>query len=166
VQNLFPILCTTTPEEGPTARNIFNFIAAAVGTVWLALTPYLMLGPAALYLPALHMTPMPEWIPIYWEMVALLCFQLVLQFVTLVRLLPSRPARIVDLILKCWGLKIGVVLLLKYPNYVSTPYPEINVWANLSFLISVIVAIGITLFGIARQLLRLRPEAGAVNYAR
>jgi len=159
----------TTPEEGPNARNIFNFIAAAVGTVWLALTPrwpYLLLGPGALYVSALHVTPMAEWIPIYWEMVVLLCFQLVLQFVALIRLLPSRPARITDLILKCWGLKIGIVLLFKFPNYVSSPYPEIAEWANLTFLICVIVAMAITLFGIVRQLLRLRPEAAAVNYAR
>jgi hypothetical protein len=157
------------PEDGPTSRNIFNFIAAAVGTVWLALTPrwpYLLLGPAALYLPALQMTPMPEWISIYWELIALLCIQLVPQFVTLVRLAPSRPARIADLILKCWGLKIGVILLLKYPNYVRSPYPEIADWTNLSFLICVIVAVGINLFGIVRQLLRLRPQARAVHYAR
>jgi hypothetical protein len=158
-----------TPEDGPTARNIFNFIAAAVGTAWLALTPrspYLLLGPAALYLPALHLTPMPGWIAIYWEIVAMLCCQLVLQFITLLRLLPSRPARIADVILRAWGMKIGVVLLLKFPHYVSSPHQEIADWANLTFLISVIVAVGINLFGLIGQLSRLRPETGAVNYAR
>jgi hypothetical protein len=159
----------TTPEDGPTARNIFNFLASAVGTVWLALTPrwpYLLLGPGALYLQAMPVKQMPEWAAIYWEIVALLCLQLVFQLLTLFRLLPGSRARLVDLVLKCWGLKIGVVLLFKYPNYVSTPYPEINEWANLTFLICVIAAMAITLFGAVRQLLRLRPQAAAVNYAR
>lgn len=147
----------TNADDGPNARSIFNFIATAVGTLWLALTPrwpYLLLGPGALYLPAIPVTLMPEWAHIYWEIIALLCLQLALQFLNLLRLLPRRPAWITDLILKCWGLEIGVVLLLKFPNYVSSPYQDVADWANLSFLICVIVAVAINLSGIVRALWR------------
>jgi TRAP-type C4-dicarboxylate transport system permease small subunit len=72
---------------------------------------------------------------------------LVLQFFTLFRLLPRRRARIADLVLKCWSLQIGVSLLLKAPNYVTSKYQEVADWANLTFLIRLIVAVAINLFG-------------------
>jgi hypothetical protein len=145
------------PDDGPSARNIFNFVAAAVGTVWLALTPrwpYLMLGPGALYLPAIPMKLMPEWVWFYWAIMALLCLELGLQFTNLLRLLTRRAAQVADLILKCAGLAIGILLLFKFPNYVTFPYPDVAEWANLSFLICVIVGVAIGLFGIVRALSR------------
>jgi hypothetical protein len=147
-------------DDGPSARNIFNFVATAIGTAFLALplSPYLLLGPAASYIEALPVKVMPEWRSFYWEIVALLCAQLVLQLFNLFRLLPRRRARTADLILKCWGLSIGVQLLLKAPNYVASQYKEVADWANLSFLICVIVAVAINLWGISRVVLSLIRE--------
>jgi hypothetical protein len=147
----------TPPEDGPSARNIFNFVVAAVGTLWLALTPrwpYLLLGPGALYLPAIPVKLMAEWVWFYWAIMALLCLQLALQFTNLLRLLTRRAADVSDLILKCAGLAIGILLLFKFPNYVTSPYPDVAAWANLSFLICVIVGVAIGLFGIVRRLMR------------
>jgi hypothetical protein len=149
----------TDSEDGPNARRIFNFIATAVGALWLALaprSPYLLLGPAAISLEAVPMKLMPEWMQFYWAIVALLCFQLGLQFLNLLRLLPRRGAQVADLILKCAGLVIGILLLFKFPNYVTSPYPDVAEWANLSFLICVIVAVAIGLFAVVRLLLRER----------
>lgn len=157
------------PEDGPNAQNIFTFIAVAVGTLWLALTPrwpYLLLGPGALYLPAIPMKLMPQWIEFYWAIVVLLCAQLVLRFFRLFRLLPRRQARIMDLALKGVGLCIGVLLLLKAPNYVSSPYQEVAVWANLSFLVCLIVALAINLWGTGRLLLSLWRERDQMLPAR
>jgi len=148
----------TTLEDGPNRRNIFNFLAAAVGTVWLALTPrwpYLLLGPGALYLPAIPIKLMPEWVHYYWAIVTLLCFQLVLQFLTLLRALSGRETQIADLVLKIAGLIIGFLLLFKFPAYVTSPDQGVADWANLSFLVCVIVAVAIGLFGIARLLHRV-----------
>jgi len=147
----------TPPDDGPSARNIFNFVAAVVGTAWLALTPrwpYLLLGPGALYLPAIPMKLMPEWVWFYWAIMALLCLQLGLQFLNLLRLLPRRAADVADLTLKCAGLIIGILLLFKFPNYVASPDQGLAEWANLSFLTCVIVAVAIGLFGIVRRLMR------------
>jgi hypothetical protein len=141
------------PDDGPSARNIFNFVAAAVGTVWLALTPrwpYLMLGPGV----ALPVRLMPEWVWFYSPIMALLCLELGLQLTNLLRLLTRRAAHVADLILKCAGLAIGILLLFKFPNYVTSPYPDVAEWANLSFLICVIVGVAIGLFGIVRALSR------------
>lgn len=148
-------------EDGPSARNIFNFIMVAVGTLWLALTPrwpYLMLGPGALYLQAIPIKLMPQWIEFYWAIMLLLCAQLVLRFFSLFRLLARRPARIMDLTLKSAGLCIGALLLFKAPNYVSSPYPKVADWANLSLLICLIVAVAINLEGTVRQLFSLWRE--------
>jgi hypothetical protein len=145
------------PDDGPNAANIFVFIVTALGTLWLALTPrwpYLMLGP----LPQLALTAMPSWTAFYWEIVALLCLQLVLQFFTLFRLLPRRRARTADLVLKCWSLQIGVSLLLKAPNYVTSKYQEVADWANLTFLICLIIAVAINLFGTGRLVFSLLRE--------
>jgi hypothetical protein len=158
----------TAPEDGPSARNIFNFVAAVVGTVWLALTPrwpYLLLGPGAWYLPAMPMTLMPEWVQFYWAIVALLTLQLTLQGLNLFRLVTQSRARLAVLVLKCGDLLIAVLLLLKYPNYVTSPHQELAEWANLSFLICVIVAVAIKLFGLIRFLMRMAQKTGAVNYA-
>jgi hypothetical protein len=147
----------TASEDGPSARNIFNFVAAAVGTLWLALTPrwpYLLLGPGALYLPAIPMKLMPEWVWFYGAIVALLCLQLGLQFLNLLRMLTRRAGRVADLTLKCAGLAIGILLAFKFPNYVTSPYQDVAEWANLSFLICVIVGVAIGLFGIVRALSR------------
>jgi HAAS len=149
------------PEDGPSAQNIFNFIAVTVGTLWLALTPrwpYLLLGPGALYLQALPMKLMPQWIEFYWAIVLLLCAHLVLGFFRLFRLLPRRQARIMDLTLKGVGLCIGVLLLLQAPNYVSSQYREVAAWANLSFLVCLIVVLAINLWGTGRLLLSLWRE--------
>ena len=157
------------PEDGPNAQNIFTFFAVAVGTLWLALTPrwpYLLLGPGALYLHAIPMKLMPQWIEFYWAIVVLLCAQLVLGFFRLFRLLPCRQARIMDLTLKGIGLCIGVLLLLKAPNYVSSQYQEVAVWANLSFLVCLIVALAINLWGTGRLLFSLWREREQVLSAR
>jgi hypothetical protein len=149
------------PEDGPTARNIFHLIAAALGTIWLALTPrwpYLLLGPGALYLQAMPMKLMPQWVEFYWAILILVCAQLALQFLSLFRRLPRRKAKVVDLALKIAGLCIGVLLLLKYPNYVTSPDQTVADWANLSFLICLIVSFAINLSGTARILLSLIRE--------
>jgi hypothetical protein len=157
------------PEDGPNAQNIFTFIAGAVGTLWLALTPrwpYLLLGPGALYLHAIPVKLMPQWIEFYWAIVVLLCAQLVLGFFRLFRLLPRRQARIMDLTLRGVGLCIGVLLLFKAPNYVSSQYQEVAVWANLSFLVCLIVALAINLWGTGRLLLSLWRERDQMLPAR
>jgi hypothetical protein len=158
-----------SPEDGPNAQNIFTFIAGAVGTLWLALTPrwpYLLLGPGALYLQAIPIKLMAQWIEFYWAIVGLLCAQLVLGFFRLFRLLPRRQARIMDLVLKGVGLCIGVLLLLKAPNYVSSQYREVAAWANLSFLVCLIVALAINLWGTGRLLLSLWRERDQMLPAR
>jgi hypothetical protein len=159
----------TNPEDGPNAKSVFNFIAVAVGTLWLALTPrwpYLLLGPGALYLQAIPMKLMPQWIQFYWAIVVLLCAQLVLRFFSLFRLLPRRHARIMDLTLKGVGLCIGVLLLFKAPNYVSSQYQEVADWTNLSLLVCLIAALAINLWGTCRLLLSLWRERDQMLPAR
>jgi hypothetical protein len=157
------------PDGGPTARNIFGFIVAATGTLWLALTPrspYLLLGPGALYLQEIPVKLMPQWIEFYWAIVLLLCGQLVLEFFSLFRLMPRHRTRIIDLILRGIGLSIGVLLLLRAPNYVSSEYQEVADWANFSFLACLIVALGINLWGTGRLLLSIRHERDRMLPAR
>jgi hypothetical protein len=149
------------PDDGPTATNIFTFIITLVGTVWLALTPrwpYLMLGPGALYLPALALKPMPSWTAFYWAIVLALCGRLALQFLSLFRWLPRGQARVADVLLRGIGLCIGVLLLLKAPNYVTSQDPEVARWANLIFEICIIVAVAINLWGTGQALFSLRRE--------
>jgi hypothetical protein len=149
------------PDDGPTAGNIFGFLCLAVGTCWLLLTPhwpYLMLGPGALYLPALALTPMPEWIAFYWAIGILACAQLVLQFFRLMRWLPRRSARIADLVLRSVGLLIAILLLLKAPNYVTSPYLEVAKWANLNFEICIAVWVAISLWQSGSMLVTLLRE--------
>jgi hypothetical protein len=152
------------PDDGPTKANIFGFICLAVGTLWLLLTPrwpYLMLGPGALFLPALALKPTPEWIAFYWAIGVLVCAQLVLQFLRLVRLVTKWRARVTDVILRIAGLLIGILLLLKAPNYVTSPYPDVAKWANMTFEVSVAVWIAISLWQtgrIAFSLIRERDQ--------
>jgi hypothetical protein len=149
------------PDDGPTATNVFTFVITMVGTIWLALTPrwpYLMLGPGALYLPQLALKPMPSWTAFYWAIVVLLCGRVLLQFLTLFRWLPREKARIADVILRLAGLTAGVLLLLKAPNYVTSPYQQVAHWANFNFEICVIVALTIHLWGSGRALFSLLRE--------
>ena len=141
-----PALKPNADGYGPNARSIFEFICLALGTVWLALTPqwpYLMLGPGALYLPALALKFFPRWPLFYGAIVALLCAELVLRFFTLFRWLPRRRAQILDLVLRGIGVSVGVLLYLQGPHYVSSRYPEVAAWANLTFGVSIAVAIAI-----------------------
>ena len=64
------------------------------------------------------------------------------------------------------GLCLGVLLLLKAPNYVSSQYQEVAVWANLSFLVCLIVALAINLWGTGRLLLSLWRERDQMLPAR
>jgi len=99
----------------------------------------------------------------------LLCAQLVLQFFRLFRLLPRRQARILDLSLRGAGLSIGVLLLRKAPNYVSSvssQYQQVADWANLSFLVCLIAALAINLWSTARLLLSLWRERDQMLPAR
>lgn len=149
------------PDDGPTATNIFGFICLVVGTAWLLLTPrwpYLMLGPGALYLPALGLKPMPEWIVFYWAIGVLVCAKLVLAFLRLVRWLPRPKARIADVILRTVGLLIGILLLFRAPNYLASTYPEVAKWANLNFEICVAVWVAISLWQTGRIILSLLRE--------
>ncbi len=142
-------LPTVKPDAdgyGPNARNIFEFLCLALGTAWLALTPqwpYLMLGPGAQYLPALGLKFWPGWPLFYGAIVTLLCAELALRFFTLFRWLPRRRAQILDLVLRGLGVSTGVLLYLQGPHFVSSVYPEIARWANLTFEISIAVAIAI-----------------------
>lgn len=136
------------PEDGPTASNIFGFICLVVGTAWLLLTPrwpYLMLGPGALFLPALGLKPMPAWIAFYWAIGMLACAQVLLAFLRLMRWLPRPKARIAEVVLKIVALVIGVLLFFQGPNYVTSQYPEVTRWANLNFEICVGIWIAISL---------------------
>ncbi len=151
-------LVKANPDDGPNAANIFTFIVTAIGTLWLALTPrwpYLMLGPGAFYLPQLGLKFWPEWLVFYWAFVAALCARLLLQFFTLFRWLPRPQARIVDVILKSISLLIGILLLLKAPNYVTSQYPEVAFWANLNFEICIAVWVAINLWGTGWSLFSL-----------
>jgi hypothetical protein len=146
------------PDDGPTAANIFAFVVTAVGTLWLALTPrwpYLMLGPGAYYLPQLDLKLWPQWPDFYWTIVALFCAKLVLEFFTLFRWLPRPKARMVDVGLRCLGVGICVLLLLKGPNYATSKYPEVAYWANLNLVVLIGVSLAINLWRAARILFSL-----------
>jgi hypothetical protein len=141
-----PPLKSNTDNYGPNARSIFEFICVALGTIWLALTPqwpYIMLGPGALYLPALALKFWPRWPLFYGAIITLLCAELVLRFFTLFRWLTRRRAQILDLVLRGIGVSIGVLLYLQGPHFVSSTYPEVAEWANLTFGVSLVVAIAI-----------------------
>ena len=141
-----PALKPNADGYGPNARSIFEFICVALGTFWLALTPrwpYLMLGPGALYLPALALKFWPRWPLFYGAIITLLCAELVLRFFTLFRWLPRRRAQILDLVLRGIGVSIGVLLYLQGPHFVSSMYPDVTEWANLTFRVSIVVAIAI-----------------------
>jgi hypothetical protein len=149
-------------EDGPSARKIFDFICLAVGTLWVALTPrwpYLMLGPGSLYSQYLPMKLRAQWIEFYWAILVLLCAQLMLQLIVLLRRLPRRKARIADLILKIAGLCLGIFLM--FQNYVVATGPghqELVLWANLTFRLCVLVAVAINLWGIFQLLSSLLRE--------
>jgi hypothetical protein len=149
------------PDDGPTAVNIFTFIVTAIGTLWVAFIPswpYLLLGPGAHYLPQLVLKPMPSWPLFYWPIVAALCARLALQFLSLFRWLTHPKARLADVILRGVSLCIGVLLLLKAPNYATSPNADVAYWVNLNFEICVVVAVAIHLGGTGRALFLLLRE--------
>ena len=149
------------PDDGPTAANILTFIVTAIGTLWIALIPtwpYLLLGPGALYLPQLGLKFFPQWPEFYWTFVVAVCARLALQFFSLFRWLARPRARIVDVSLRSVSLLIGVLLLLKAPNYVTSPYPEVAYLANLNFEVCVAVWVAINLWGLGRALISLLRE--------
>jgi hypothetical protein len=146
------------PDDGIRAGSIIHFLADAIGTFWLALTPqwpFLMLGPGALALKNIPIQLMPQWTAFYWAIVALLCAQLVLQFFTLFLHLPRRAARIANLALKSVGLCIEFLLIAKAPDYVSSPLPQVANWVNQTFLLCLIAALVIHLWGAGKLLLSL-----------
>jgi hypothetical protein len=156
-------------DDGPTAVNLFTFIVTAIGTLWLALTPqwpYLMLGPGALYVPQFGLKLMPSWPLFYWAIVAGLCARLVLQFFVIFRWLARSKARVADAILKGLSLCLSVLLLLKAPNYVTSPYPDMATWANLTLEVSVIVWAAINLWDAGRALFSLLRERNQMLPAR
>lgn len=141
-----PVLKPIAGDCGPTARSIFEFICLALGTVWLVLTPrwpYLMLGPGALYLPALALKFWPRWPLFYGAIIAMLGADLALRAFTLFRWLPRRKAQILDLVLRGIGVSVGVLLYLQGPQFVSSKYLEVAEWANRTFGVSILVAIAI-----------------------
>jgi hypothetical protein len=148
-------------DDGPTAANIFTFIVTAIATLWIAFIPswpYLLLGPGALYVPQLGLKAMPSWPLFYWAIVAGMCARLVLQFFVIFRWLARPKARIADAILKGLSLCLAVLLLLKAPNYVTSPNPDMASWANLTFEVSVIVWTAINLWETGRALFSLLRE--------
>jgi len=141
-----PAVKSVADGYGANARDIFEFLCLALGTAWLALTPqwpYLMLGPGAQYLPALGLKFWPRWPLFYGAIITLLCAELVLRFFTLFRWLPRRKAQILDLVLRGTGILTGVLLYLQGPHFVSSAYPQVAVWANLTFQVSIAVATAI-----------------------
>jgi hypothetical protein len=155
-----PVL-KANPDDGPNAANIFTFIVTAVGTLWIALTPrwpYLMLGPGALYLPQLGLQFWPQWPIFYWAFIVGLCARLALQFFSLFRWLAHPKVRVVDLILRSFSLLIGILLLLRAPNYTTSQYPDVAYWANLSFEVCVAVWVAMNLWGTGRTLYSLLCE--------
>lgn len=149
------------PEDGPNAASIIAFLALAVGTVWLALAkpwPYLLLGPGAFAVQSVPMTLMSDWQVFYWAIVILLAAQLVVQFFSLFRLLARRKVKIAELASKIVGLGIGVPLLFRAPNYVTSPDAPVAEWANEIFLISLIVWLVIHLFAIGKLVFSLLRE--------
>ena len=135
--------------------KIVDLLALAVGTLWLALTPhwpYLVLGPGMWYLQEVPLKLMSSWIWFYWAIIALLCAQIVVQSLSLSRLLPRRPARIADIALKGAGLCIGILLLLAGPDYVTSEFGGVADWANISFKICILVALAINVGGFIRRL--------------
>ncbi len=155
--NTLPAL-KTNGEDGPKAYRVFNFIALAVGTLWLALTPhwpYLLLGPGAVYLRALPMQLMPDWPKFYQAIVTLLCLQLALQLFSLFRLLSHHMVQRINLAVKAIGLGINVFLLVKAPDYVSSPDQQLADWANMSFLICLIATLSINLWSTGQLSLSL-----------
>ena len=148
-------------EDGPTAKNIFEFICLVIGSLWLLFTPrwpYLMLGPGAWFLPALEVKASFEWIPFYAAIALMLGAQIVLDFLKLFRWLPRQKGRIGEAILSAAGLLISVLLLLKAPNYVASKYEEVAHWANLNFAICIAIAAGISAWKTGRILILLIRE--------
>ena len=119
-----------------------------------------MLGPGVLFLPALGIKLMPEWTAFCWAIGVLLSAHVVLEFFRLVRWVPRAKARVLDVILRALGLGIGVLLLMKGPNYVTTLNPDVTRWANLNFetCIAVWVAISVWRAGGIIWLLRDRHQ--------
>ena len=143
------------PDEGPTTKNIFQFTCLFIATAWVALTPhwpYLMLGPGALYLPALQLQFWPQYQFFYRAFVALLYTGLVLQFCVMCRWVTRPRARVLELVLRAFGLALGTALLIHGPNYVTSPYKDVSDWANQTFYVCVAVAVAIQLWRSAMEI--------------
>lgn len=142
-------------EEGPTKKNIFRFTCLLIGTAWIALTPhwpYLMLGPGALYLPALHLQFWPQYQFFYRAIVALLYAGLVLEFCVMNRWLTRPRARAVELVLRALGIAVGVALLVHGPGYVTSVHKDVADWVNQVFFICAAVAVAIHLWRTAAEI--------------
>jgi hypothetical protein len=152
----------TLPPVSPSSDyTIFDLLALAVGTLWLALTPhwpYLVLGPGTWFFQEVPLKLMSGWIWFYWAIIALLCAQIAVQSLSLSRLLSRRPARIADIALKGAGLCIGILLLLAGPDYVTSEFGDVADWANLSFRVCILVALAINAWGFIRRLKSLIRE--------
>jgi hypothetical protein len=143
------------PEEGPTKKNIFRFTCLFIGTAWVALTPhwpYLMLGPGALYVPAMRLQFWPQYPFFYRALVALLYAELVLEFCVMNRWVSRQRARVVELAIRALGIALGVALLIHGPNFVTSPYKDLSDWANQTFYICVAVAVAIQLWRSAMEI--------------
>ena len=141
-------------EDGPTAKNIFTFLFMVIGTVWVAMAPrwpFLVLGPGALFLPALSLTFWPRWPVFYGAIIAMLAARLVLEFFKIFQQLPKRIYRLFDLGLRGFELLVGVALFLVGPHYVTSPYREAANWANRSFQVCVIITVAINLWHFGRR---------------
>ena len=141
-------------DEGPTLKNIFTFLFMVIGTVWLAMAPrwpFLVLGPGALYLPALSITFWPQWPVFYAAIMAMLGARLVLEFFKLFQQLPKRMYRICDLGLRGFEILVGVALFLVGPHYVTSPYKEVADWGNQGFQVFVAITVAINLWHFSRR---------------
>jgi hypothetical protein len=152
---------TLPPVSESSDYSFFGLLSLVVGTVWLALTPhwpYLVLGPGTWYFQEVPLKLMARWVEFYWAIIALLCAQILVQSLSLSRLLARRHARITDLVLKGAGLCLGVLLLFAGPNYVTSEFADFADWANVSFRVCIVVALAINLGGFVRRLMSLIRE--------
>jgi hypothetical protein len=157
-------LAPVKAEEGPTAKNIFEFICLLVTAAWMALTPrwpYLMLGPGAAFAPALGLKVFPLWPVFYWAIMALVSAGVVRLFFVIFLRLSRRKAATIDLGLRGFAILISGLLLLSGPNYVTSQYKVITDWANWTFETTIACALLIHVWLAAfelRSLLRERHQ--------
>ena len=151
----------TDPEDGPTASNIFGFICLVVGTVWLLLTPrwpYLMLGPGALYLPALALKPMPEWTAFYWAIGVCSARRWCCDFSGWCGGCRAGKRALWTWFCEALACLSAFCCLSMAPNYVTSQYPDVTKWANLNFEICVAVWVAIGSWHTGRMLFSLFRE--------